>query len=210
MTRVKICGITNLDDAIAACHAGADALGFNFSDEAKRKGRYIDPRDAESICKSLPPFVTKVAVAINPRPEQVAEWLPFMDCVQLHGDETVDFCRQISAKLIKVFHAGPEFDPVGMLDYPVSAFLLDASVPGQRGGTGHTCDWDAASAAVALGRPVILAGGLTPENVADSVRTVQPYAVDTASGVESEPGKKDHGKLRDFVERAKSAVLVSR
>jgi phosphoribosylanthranilate isomerase len=210
MTRVKICGITNLEDALASSDAGADALGFNFSEEAKRKGRYIEPGEAEKICKGIPPFLTKVAVAVNPRPEQVMEWLPFVDCVQLHGEESVEFCERLSAKLIKAFHAGPDFDPENMLKYPVSAFLLDASVKGQRGGTGQTCDWDAASAAVALGRPVILAGGLTPENVADSVRAVQPYAVDTASGVESEPGKKDHGKLRDFVERAKSAVLVSR
>lgn len=210
MTRVKICGITNLDDAAAACDAGADALGFNFSNEAKRKGRYIDPGDAELICNAIPPFVTKVAVAVDPQPEEIATWLTFIDCVQLHGDESVDFCRRVAANLIKAFHVGQDFDAARMLEYPVSAFLLDASVPGQRGGTGQTCDWNAASAAVALGRPVILAGGLTPDNVADAVRAVHPYAVDTASGVESEPGKKDHGKLRDFVERAKSAVLVSR
>lgn len=209
MTRVKICGITNHEDALAACAAGVDALGFNFAEEAKQKGRYIDPGDAESICAALPPFVTKVAVAVDPRPEQIMEWLTFVDCVQLHGEESAEFCRSISGKVIKAFHAGPGFEPASMLDYPVSAFLLDASVPGQRGGTGRTCDWDAASAAVALGKPVILAGGLTPGNVAEAVRAVQPYAVDTASGVESEPGKKDHGKLRDFVERAKSAVLVS-
>lgn len=207
--RVKICGITNLDDAVAACEAGADALGFNFSEEAKRKDRYIDLRVAREICRALPPFVTKVAVVVDPLPERVAELLPFMDCIQLHGDESVEFCAGISGSVIKAFHAGPDFDPQSMLDYPAAAYLLDASVPGQRGGTGKTCDWNAARAAVELNKPIILAGGLTPENVGDAVRAVHPYAVDTASGVESEPGKKDHGKLRDFIERAKSAVLVS-
>ncbi len=208
MTRVKICGITNIDDAMAACEAGADALGFNFSEEAKRKDRYIDVSEAKAIARAIPPFVTRVAVVVDPLPERVAELLPFVDCIQLHGDESIDFCNSIASKLVKAFRVSDDFDPATMLSYPVAAYLLDASVPGQRGGTGQTCDWDAASAAVALGKPVILAGGLTPDNVADAVRTVQPYAVDTASGVESEPGKKDHGKLRDFVQRAKSAVLV--
>jgi phosphoribosylanthranilate isomerase len=209
MVRVKICGITNLDDARAAIDAGADALGFNFSEEAKRKDRYIDPREAKNISKAIPPFITKVAVVVDPLPERIVELLPFMDCIQLHGHESVAFCRSIAGKVIKAFRVGEDFNPNAMLDYSVSAFLLDASVPGHAGGTGQLCDWDTARAAVGLGRPVILAGGLNPENVAEAVRTVQPYAVDTASGVESEPGKKDHGKLRDFVERAKSAVLVS-
>ncbi len=209
MTRVKICGITNLEDAIAACDAGADALGFNFSEEARRKDRYIDQHEAKAISKLIPPFVTKIAVVVDPLLERVAELIPFMDCIQLHGNETAEFCRGVPIKRIKTFHVGPDFDPTQMLDYRVSAFLLDASVPGEVGGTGQTCDWDAARAAVAMERPVILAGGLTPENVADAVRTVRPYAVDVASGVESEPGKKDHGKLRDFIERAKSALSVS-
>ncbi len=208
MTHVKICGITNLDDALAACDAGADALGFNFSEEAKRKDRYIDVRAAKAIVKALPPFVTKVAVVVDPLPERIAELAPFMDCIQLHGEESIEFCDSIAVNVIKAFHVSEGFEVKSMLAYPVSAYLLDASVPGQRGGTGQTCDWDAARDAVALGKPVILAGGLTPDNVADAVRIVQPYAVDTASGVESEPGKKDHGKLRDFVQRAKSAVLV--
>lgn len=209
MIRVKICGITNLEDALAASEAGADAIGFNFAEEAKRSGRYIEPAKARAICKAIPPFVTKTAVVVNAKSEQIAEYLAFVDCVQLHGDETPDICRAIHGKVIKAFRVRPEFNPKDILEYPVSAYLLDAYVPGQRGGTGHVSDWDSARAAVALGKPIILAGGLTPDNVQDAVRAVQPYAVDTAGGVEAEPGKKDHGKIRDFIERAKSGVLVS-
>ena len=206
--RVKICGITRLDDALAACEAGADALGFNFAVEAKGKGRYIAPEDAAKIIERLPPFVTIVAVCVNEPAERLREYLRFVDFVQLHGDETPEVSREVGHRAIKAFRAGPHFAVEGMSRYEgAAAFLLDAYVPGQSGGTGRTCDWDVARAAVhAATRPLILAGGLTPENVAESVRMVKPYGVDVSGGVESEPGKKDHDRIRDFIAHAKSAL----
>ncbi len=201
--KVKICGITCLEDALAAAAAGADALGFNFAEEAKGKGRYIDPGDARNIVEQLPPFVVTVAVTVNESPERVHEYLEFMDRVQLHGEETPEACGQFGPRAIKVFRVGPDFNPESMLEYPVGAYLLDAFVPMQRGGTGTTCDWDAARRAREVAGPLILAGGLTPENVAKAVRAVGPYAVDTAGGVEREPGKKDHERVRSFIHNAK-------
>ncbi len=204
--KVKICGITCLEDALAAAEAGADALGFNFAEEAKGKGRYIDPDDARNIVEQLPPFVVTVAVTVNERPEHVLDYLEFMDRVQLHGEEAPEICRRFGARAVKAFRVGPDFTPDSMLEYPVGAYLLDAYVPDQRGGTGTTCDWDAARRARAVVGPLILAGGLTPENVAEAVRIVEPYGVDTAGGVEREPGKKDHERVRSFIHNAKTSV----
>lgn len=206
--KVKICGITNLEDALAACDAGADALGFNFSEEAKKRNRYIEPDAARDIVSKLPPFVINVAVSVNADPTLYAGWLEFMDMLQLHGDESPETIAPIDRKVIKVFRVGPEFNAEKMLSYACSSYLLDAYVPGDPGGTGITCDWTAAQKAVQLDRPLILAGGLTPDNVAQAIHTVRPYAVDTAGGVESEPGKKDHERIRDFIRNAK-AVSVS-
>jgi phosphoribosylanthranilate isomerase len=205
--RVKICGITNLDDALAACEAGADALGFNFAPEARKRNRYIDPDAARRIIEQLPPFVMSVAVCVNEPPARLREYLAFVDRVQLHGEEPPEDCAALEGRCIKVFRAGAGFDPESMLAYPATAYLLDASVAGARGGTGQTCDWDAARRAVALDRPIILAGGLTPENVAEAIRRVNPYGVDTAGGVESSPGKKDHVRIREFVRNAKAVCL---
>jgi phosphoribosylanthranilate isomerase len=209
VTKVKICGVTTLEDALLACEAGADSLGFNFAEEAKPKGRHVSPDAAQRIIEQLPPFVTATAVCVNEPTERLLEYLGFVDWVQLHGEETVDACRPVAARAIKAFRAGAGFEPESALAYPVAAFLIDAHVPGARGGTGVTCDWDLARRTVALGRPVILAGGLTPDNVAEAVRAVRPYAVDTAGGVESAPGKKDHGKIRAFIHNAKHALALS-
>ncbi|MDQ1256686.1 MAG: phosphoribosylanthranilate isomerase, partial [Candidatus Hydrogenedentes bacterium] len=156
VTNVKICGITNLDDALAACDAGADALGFVFAPEARKRNRYIAPDDARTIITQLPPFVTTVAVCVNEPVERLLEFLTFVDRVQLHGEESIEVCRAVAPRAIKAFRAGPDFDPRTMLDYPAAAYLLDAQVPGERGGTGETCDWDAARQVAALGRPLIL------------------------------------------------------
>lgn len=206
VTRVKICGIVTLEDALAACDAGADAIGFNFAPEAKARGRYIHPEDAYSIARKLPPFVTTVAVSVNPTAEEALVWLEMFDCIQFHGDESPEFVFDFDEKAIKAFRVGPGFEPSAMLDYTTRSFLLDAAIPGYSGGSGHPCDWNIAREAVALGIPIILAGGLTPANVAEAIRTVRPAAVDTASGVESAPGKKDHERLRDFVRNAKNAL----
>ncbi len=204
--KVKICGITSLEDALAAVEAGADALGFNFAEEAKSKGRYIDPGEARNIVKQLPETLLSVAVTVNEAPARLNEYLEFVDRIQLHGEESPEFCREFGERAIKAFRVGPDFNPERMLEYSVGAYLLDAYVPDQRGGTGMTCDWDLAKRAKDLGVPLILAGGLTPENVAEAVSIVQPWGVDTAGGVESEPGKKDHERLRSFIHNAKTPV----
>jgi len=204
--KVKICGITSLEDAQAAVDAGADMLGFNFADEAKSKSRYIDPDEARRIIAQLPEGVETVAVTVNEAPDRIRAYLEFVDCVQLHGEETPEACTTIGDRAIKAFRVGPDFTPASVLEYPVETVLLDAYVPGERGGTGETCDWDTARATVAQGKALILAGGLTPENVADAVRAVQPYAVDAAGGVERAPGKKDHERVRRFIDSAKTSV----
>ena len=206
MVRVKICGITNLEDALAACEAGADAIGFIFVPEAKKRNRFIEPAKAREIAEQLPPFVCVTAVCVNESLERLREYLEFADYVQLCGEESVTDCEAVALRAIKAFRVGPGFRAESMLAYPTAAYLLDACVEGQRGGTGKTCDWALAQEAVALGRPVVLAGGLTPDNVAEAVRVVRPYAVDTAGGVESAPGKKDHERVRTFIERAKRAL----
>jgi phosphoribosylanthranilate isomerase len=209
LTRVKICGITNQEDALAACEAGADILGFNFAAEAKKRNRYIEPEAARRIAEQLPPFVHTAAVCVNEPVERLKEYLEFLDYVQLHGEETVEQCRAVAPHAIKAFRVTDAFDPNSILAYRCAAYLLDAWVPNSRGGTGTTCDWQVAREAVGLGRPIMVAGGLTPDNVADAIRQVQPYAVDTAGGVESAPGKKDHDKIRQFVCNAKGALSVS-
>lgn len=209
MIRTKICGITRLDDALAACEAGVDALGFNFADEARRRNRYLAPEEARRLVRDLPPFVATIAVCVNSAREQVLEYLSFMDRVQLHGEERPeDFADIDPARIIKAWRLSPGFAAETMLAFPAGAYLVDAWCPDARGGTGVTCDWDAAAAAVAVGRPVILAGGLTPDNVAEAIRRVRPFAVDTAGGVESAPGIKDHEKIRRFIQNAKAALSV--
>lgn len=206
MIRVKICGITNRDDALVACDAGADALGFVFASEAKARNRYIDPDRAIHIVEALPPFVATVAVCVNDTPPRLLEYLQFVDWVQLHGEESAADCQAVARRAIKAFRVAADFDPASMLAYPTAGYLLDASVPGVRGGAGVTCDWDMARRAVALGRPIVLAGGLTPENVGEAVRHVRPYAVDVSGGVESAPGKKDHERIRLFIRQARLPI----
>jgi len=203
--RVKICGITRPEDAQAAVAAGADALGFMFWPESSRR---ISIAAAAAICRGLPPFVSKVGVFVNAAPAEVRRAVAAcrLDAVQFHGDETPGFCARFVVPVIRAFRvSGPEtLDRLG--DYAVAAWLLDSHVAGQRGGTGVTFNWELAAAAVKLGRPVILAGGLTPANVAVAVRAVRPYAVDVSSGVEAAPGCKDPKKLRAFVRAAKGAL----
>jgi len=206
VTKVKICGITSLEDARAALDSGADALGFVFAEEAKKRGRYIAPDDAFEIIAQLPPFVSTVAVVVNARLDQLAQWLSYVDMIQFHGEEEPEDIplNQVS---IKAFRATPELSIEHLQRYETRAWLIDAHVPGERGGTGAVADWDFAKRAVDAGRPVILAGGLTPENVADAVRAVRPYAVDVSGGVEAAPGKKDHERIRQFIHHVREASL---
>lgn len=205
MTKVKICGITNLEDALAACEAGADALGFVLAPEAKARNRYIEREAALAIIEQLPPFVTTVAVTVNEPLMNLASLLTCFDLVQLHGEEAPESCPP-SHMTIKAFRPGPDFSLGDMTRYAARAYLLDACTDRGRGGTGETGDWDFAKLAVGAGKPIILGGGLSPENVSDAVGTVRPYGVDVSSGVELAPGKKDHDRIRAFIDRAKASL----
>jgi phosphoribosylanthranilate isomerase len=206
MVRVKICGITNAGDARAACEFGADLLGFNFYEKSPRA---IAPAAAWRIRKALPPEVSAVGVFVNWRPTAIAALAKALQlsAVQLHGDESAadaELCAQ-EITVIKAFCVGESFSLSVLREFPcVSHFLLDAARTGQYGGTGKRTDWTLARRAAAR-RPIILAGGLTPENVAEAIRFVRPHAVDVASGVESRPGKKDHGKMREFFQEVELA-----
>ncbi len=199
-TKVKICGFTRLPDALAAVEAGADALGFMFFAGSKRN---IAPAAAAQIIRALPPFVAKVGVFVNPSAETVRAVVAEcgLDTLQFHGEETPEFCRQFAPlKVVKAFSIQNAESLKPLPDYAVDAWLLDSYVAGQRGGTGEKFNWDLACQAKELGRPVILAGGLSPENIADALQQVWPFGVDVSSGVESAPGQKDADLVRQFVE----------
>ena len=201
---IKICGLTNAADAVAAAEAGADALGFMFYAPSKRN---ITPAAAGEITRELPPQIAKVGVFVNPTTEFVRAAIATsgLDTLQFHGEETPGFCAQFGLKTIKAFRIKDRASLRACSDYPRCAWLLDSCVDGALGGTGVAFDWDVAIEAVKLHPKVILAGGLKAETVADAVRRVRPYGVDVSSGVESAPGKKDHAKLRAFIAAAKAA-----
>lgn len=200
MVKVKICGITNPADALAAIEYGADALGFVFY---RKSPRYIEPDAAAVIVRELPPIVTTVGVFVDETREEVERIMEIagLDAAQFHGNEPPEACR-IRRRAIKAIRVKNIKDLEVMHQYEVSAYLLDTYAPHSPGGTGEVFDWDIALEAKKFGR-VILAGGLTPENIGEAAGLVRPYAVDVASGVEAEQGRKDHEKLRLFIERAK-------
>ena len=202
--RIKICGITNVNDAMLAIELGADALGFIFYRQSKR---CIAPTLAAKICSALPPFVAKVGVFVNESETGIQQAVIEcqLDVVQLHGEELPVFCRQLPVKVIKAIRVRDADSLRAAAEYDVDALLLDTYTAEQRGGTGQTFDWTLVRQAKTLLRPpIILSGGLTPENVGDAIRQVEPFAVDVASGVESEPGQKDPEKLRGFFEAVKA------
>ena len=204
--RVKICGITNLPDAIGALDAGADALGFVFHEKSPR---HLSVKAAADILRRLPPFVAKVGVFVNAAETAVLETVSLcgLDTLQFHGDEPPEFCRRFSPlKVYKAFRVQNIGSLAALTAFQTDAWLLDSFLPETFGGTGATFNWDLAIEARKLGRPIILAGGLTPENVADAVRQVRPYAVDVSSGVESAPGRKDSRKVHDFILAARTAA----
>ena len=202
MVRAKICGVTNRDDALCAVDHGADALGFNFYEKSLR---YIAPEKAGEIVFDLPPFVTPVGVFVNAseREIDVAVKLAGLRAIQLHGDEPPEACLGHAVPVIRALRVGCDFDVQTLLSYLVNTFLLDTERPGSYGGTGEIFDWTKAVEAKRYGR-IILAGGLNPDNVQEAIERVDPYSVDASSGVESEPGKKDHKKVRDFLARTKA------
>ncbi len=203
MIKIKVCGITNHDDALFAAECGVDALGFNFY---RKSPRYIAPEKAAEIINQLPPFVVPVAIFVNEREEKIRNimFTTGIKVLQFHGDERPDFCERFATRVIKAFQVRDKESLQQMAHYRVSAFLLDSYREGLRGGTGETFDWHLAVVAKTFGR-VVLAGGLTPENVAGAVKLVQPYAVDVAGGVEKEKGVKDHGMIKKFVAEVRRA-----
>ncbi len=206
MVRVKICGITSEADALAAVEAGANLIGFNFYEKSLRR---ITEAEAAKIRARLPKKVQAVGIFVNADPAGVAALCKFLklDAAQLHGDETPETVAELARILpvIKAFRVEAEFPLATLDEYPAAfACLFDAAHTGQYGGTGHATDWDLARLA-AQSRRIILAGGLKVENVAAAVRIVRPYAVDVASGVESRPGKKDHGRIREFIQEVRRA-----
>jgi|SRR5580704_11284392 phosphoribosylanthranilate isomerase len=206
MVRVKICGITNVEDALLACELGADAIGLNFYDKSPR---CISPFAASKIIQKLPPFVAPVGVFVNWQAAPVTTLAKALalSAAQLHGDEPPKLVSEIAKKVfvIKSLHVGKGSALPPFAKYRgATAFLLDAPHSGQFGGTGHTTDWSLARTA-SISHRILLAGGLTPENVAEAILAVRPYAVDVTSGVESKPGEKDPAKLRVFFDEVARA-----
>ena len=174
----------------------------------ERSPRHVTLETASQIVGHLPPFVVRVGVFVNPSEALVTEAIACcgLNLLQFHGDEPPDFCTQFGVMSMKAFRIRDADSLKALPDYPTDAWLLDAFTPGQLGGTGERFNWDLAVEATKLGRPIFLAGGLTPENVAEAVHRVRPFGVDVSSGVESAPGKKDIAKVRAFVGAAKAAA----
>lgn len=203
--KVKICGITNVADALAAIEAGADALGFVFYEKSPR---HITPEQAAVVIQALPPFISKVGLFVDATPETVRSTVAStgIDTLQFHGMETPDFCKAFRMTVVKAIRVQGSKSLKDLGHYPVSGILLDSFVPGQQGGTGAKFDWSLALEAKRVGKPIILAGGLKPQNVEEAIRSVNPYGVDVSSGVESAPGRKDIAKVRDFISAARGAT----
>ena len=206
LTKVKICGITRMEDALAAAAAGADALGFMFYEASPRRVAFDV---AAKIIRELPPFLVRVGVFVNPSPDDVRRAIEDcrIDTLQFHGEETPEFCAQFGLRVIKAFRVRDAESLSALPAYVGATCLLDSFVAGQHGGTGATFNWDLAAQTVKAGRRVLLAGGLTEENAAEAVRRVRPYGLDVSSGVEAKPGVKDAAKVRAFIAAAKSVIF---
>ena len=199
--RVKICGITNKEDAQAAVALDADALGFVFAQSPRR----VTKEQARDIIQRLPPFVSPVGVFVDESADAIKEICDFsgIGTVQLHGNEPSAFLHELTGyKIIKAFRVKEEDDLKPLAQYHPHAFLLDSYVKGVMGGTGIPFKWKIAAQAHQYGA-IILSGGLTPENVGEAIRVVRPYAVDVSSGVESSPGRKDRLRMKQFISQAK-------
>src|SRR5215831_16780115 len=202
--KVKICGITNREDALVAADAGADALGFVFYEKSPR---FMTIPAVAAIIPALPPHLVKVGVFVNAPEDLVLDAITNcgLNLLQFHGDESPEYCLQFGLMTLKAFQIRNESSLARLVDYKTDAWLLDACSPGQLGGTGQTFNWDLALQAQQHGNPIFLAGGLTAENVSQAITHVHPYAVDVSSGVEKSPGKKDHDKVTNFIRAARSA-----
>lgn len=207
MTKIKICGIKTLKDALAASEAGADYLGFNFFPKSVRFIEKSACAEITSVLEREYPQIKLVGVFVNSSVDEVKDILQTcsLDLAQLHGDETPEMFAQLAPHAFRAFRGIPESN-AGYERNEAPAMLIDAAVKGVYGGSGVTADW-ASAAELAKKYPLLLAGGLTPENVADAVRQVQPWGVDVASGVESAPGEKDAGEMSKFVKEVKRAEI---
>jgi phosphoribosylanthranilate isomerase len=205
MTVIKICGITNVEDALAAVAAGADALGFNFY---KPSPRYISPENARAIIKQLSPAVLTVGVFVNEQPESLKTIVDEsgVQAVQLHGDESPEYCHNLATDryIIKTLAVSQNFDTQTVHAYKTAAIMLDTRDSNLRGGTGRVFDWSIARQVNQLVPNLFLAGGLSPENIAGAIEAVHPYAVDACSALEDSPGKKNYERMRSFIETARS------
>lgn len=221
--RVKICGITNMEDAKIAVKLGADALGFVFASSPRR----VSENQADEIIRELPPFTVSVGIFVNEQLAQVKEIIKIcnLNAVQFHGDESPDYCGQFEeVTVIKTLRVREHAQLKSLSDYAVDGFLLDTYVEGKAGGTGISFDWNlarpvkdfvlsrsgkdifnGANPSKDCRKPLILSGGLSPDNVAEAIKMVEPYAVDVSSGVESAAGKKDFQLMKEFIRRAKHA-----
>jgi len=208
-TLVKICGITNIEDAFAAVDAGADMLGFNFY---RASPRHIEPETARAIIDKLPEGILTAGVFVNEKLEEVKriQAVSGVMLLQLHGDETPEYCKSLREgvlPIIKVFNTGRHFTVEEILAYDVQLIMLDARDGATRGGTGQLSDWSQAAQAKLLKPLCFLAGGLSPSNVGAAITAVAPFGVDACSSLELAPGKKDHDKVRDFVAAVRAATL---
>lgn len=199
MVKIKVCGITNLEDALYAAKLGADALGFIFYKKSKR---YIEPDEAKKIIDKLPPFITKVGVFVNENTSELieAKRIAGFDIFQLHGDEPPHFCSKIPGKYIKALRVNGEKSFNDIESFGTEYFLFDTYSKEEYGGTGETFNWDLLDNSYLKDKFVILSGGLTSNNISEAIKKINPYAVDVSSGVEMSPGKKDHDKLKKFFE----------
>jgi phosphoribosylanthranilate isomerase len=206
MTFIKICGITNIDDALAAVTAGADALGFNFY---RPSPRYVTPQTAREIIAKLPMSVLTVGVFVNEdSPKSVLNIAneAGITALQLHGDESPAYCRELAKEryVIKSLAVANDFDLQTVASYEVEAIMLDTKHFALRGGTGQVFDWSIAREVNSVVPKLFLAGGLSPDNIEEAIATVRPYAVDACSALEDKPGRKNHDRMRDFVETARN------
>jgi len=202
MVKVKICGITNLDDALAAVEYGADALGFVFAHSPRK----VTVRAVERIAGKLPPFICKVGVFVDSDLETIKNTMAYchLDLAQLHGDEDPDYCAALFPRAIKVFTANTLPSASELTRYKAAAYMFDNDKQSTLNGAGQKRLWQLARKAADYGT-VILAGGLNPQNVNKAIRSARPYAVDVSSGIEAKPGRKDYDRMRAFIAAAKSA-----
>jgi len=199
MVKVKICGITNLADALNSIEAGCDALGFVFH---KKSSRYIAPGEASHIITHLPPHILKIGVFVNAQEKNIKRIAKLcnLDMLQLHGDESSHFCERFNGyKIIKAFRVKQRIDFKNILNYKTSAYLFDTFIKSKPGGTGKKFNWALVRHLSGFNKPIFLSGGLNAQNVKEAIRKVEPDWVDVSTSVEIKPGKKDHKKVKEFI-----------